>query len=70
AMEGFVNAKVLVEGLRRAGRNLSRESFIRGLESMQRVDLGGVLITYAGDDHSGSEYVELTLIGKDGRFVR
>ncbi|MBC7500150.1 MAG: ABC transporter substrate-binding protein, partial [Herminiimonas sp.] len=45
AMEGFVNAKVLVEGLRRAGRNLSRESFIRGLESMQRVDLGGVLIT-------------------------
>lgn len=70
AMEGFVNAKVLVEGLRRAGRSLTREGFIRGLESMQRVDLGGLLITYAADDHTGSEFVELTLIGKDGKFVR
>lgn len=70
AMEGFVNAKVLVEGLRRAGRNLTREGFIRALESMQHVDLGGLLITYGEDDHTGSEFVELTIIGKDGRFVR
>ena len=70
AMEGFVNAKVLVEGLRRAGRNLTREGFIRALESMQHIDLGGLLITYGEDDHTGSEFVELTIIGKDGRFVR
>jgi ABC-type branched-subunit amino acid transport system substrate-binding protein len=70
AMEGYVNAKVLVEGLRRAGRNLTREGFIRALESMQRVDLGGILITYGDNDHTGSEFVELTMIGKDGRFIR
>lgn len=70
AMEGFVNAKVLVEGLRRAGRNLTREGFIRALESMQRVDLGGILITYSDKDHTGSEFVELTMIGKNGRFIR
>jgi branched-chain amino acid transport system substrate-binding protein len=70
AMEGFVAAKVLVEGLRRAGRNLTREGFIRGLESMQRVDFGGFLITYGPDDHTGSEFVELTMIGRDGRFIR
>jgi ABC-type branched-subunit amino acid transport system substrate-binding protein len=70
AMEGFVNAKVMVEALRRAGRNLTREGFVRALESMQRVDLGGLMVTYGPDDHTGSEFVELTMIGKDGRFLR
>jgi hypothetical protein len=69
-MEGFVSAKVLVEGLRRAGRNPTRESFIRGLEAMQKVDLGGLMVTYGADDHTGSEFVELTMIGKDGQLVR
>jgi branched-chain amino acid transport system substrate-binding protein len=70
AMEGYVNAKVLVEGLRRAGRHLTREGFIQALESMQRSDLGGVMVTYGPADHTGSEFVELTMVGKDGRFLR
>lgn len=70
AMEGFVNAKVLVEALRRAGPKLTREGFVRALESMQRVDFGGLMVTYGPDDHTGSEFVELTMIGKDGKFVR
>lgn len=70
AMEGFVNAKVMVEGLRRAGPNLTREGFVRAMESMQRVDFGGLMVTYGPSDHSGSQFVELTMIGKDGRFVR
>lgn len=70
AMEGYVNAKVFVEGLRRAGPKLTREGFIRALESMQRVDFGGLMVTYGPDDHTGSEFVELTMIGRDGKFVR
>lgn len=70
AMEGFVNAKVLVEGLRRAGPNLTRDGFIRAMESMQRVDFGGLMVTYGPGDHTGSEFVELTMIGKNGRFIR
>lgn len=70
AMEGFMNAKVLVEGLRRAGPKLTRDGFVRAMESMQRVDFGGLMVTYGPDDHTGSEFVELTMIGKDGKFVR
>jgi branched-chain amino acid transport system substrate-binding protein len=69
-IEGFMNAKVLVEGLRRAGKNLTREGFIRAMESMERVDFGGLMVTYGPDDHTGSEFVELTMIGKNGRFIR
>lgn len=70
AMEGFVAAKVLVEGLRRAGSNLTREGFIQALESMRKLDLGGLMVDYGPDDRTGSGFVELTMIGRDGRFIR
>ncbi len=70
AMEGFVAAKLLVEGLRRSGRALTREGFIRALESIRKHDLGGLMVDYGPDDRTGSEFVELTMIGRDGRFVR
>jgi ABC-type branched-subunit amino acid transport system substrate-binding protein len=70
AMDGFVSAKVLVEGLRRAGPTLTRDSFIRGLESIRQVDLGGLMVSYSAQDHTGSEFVELTMIGRNGRLVR
>lgn len=70
AMEGYLSAKVMVEGLRRAGRNLTRDSFMRGLETMQRVDMGGLSLSYSEKNHTGSNFVELTLIGKDGRYIR
>lgn len=70
AMEGFVAAKVLVEGLRRTGRKLTREGFIKGLESIHDQDLGGLAVSYGPNDHTGSEFVELTIIGKDGKFRR
>ena len=55
-MEGYLSAKVLVEGLRRAGRNLTRESFMRGLEAMQRVDMGGLSVSYSDKDHTGGNF--------------
>lgn len=70
AMDGFVSAKVLVEGLRRAGPALTHDSFIRGLESIHQVDLGGLMVSYSAQDHTGSEFVELTMIGRNGRLVR
>ena len=70
AMEGYVNAKVLVEGLRRAGKDLTREKLVHALESIRKLDIGGILIDYGPQDHSGSAYIELTMIGKDGKFIR
>ncbi|HEY8605705.1 MAG TPA: ABC transporter substrate-binding protein [Noviherbaspirillum sp.] len=70
AMEGYVAAKVLVEGLRRAGRNLTREGYMQALESIRNHDFGGIAIGYGPTDHTGSEFVEATIIGKDGAFRR
>ena len=70
SLEGFIAAKVLVEGLRRAGRDLTREKLVTALETMNDYDVGGFSVTYTSADHGGSRYVELTAIGRDGVFVR
>jgi ABC-type branched-subunit amino acid transport system substrate-binding protein len=70
AMEGFLVAKVMVEGLRRTGKNLTREIFVDTMEKMQDVDIGGFFVTYSPKSHTGSKFVDLTIIGRDGKFLR
>jgi branched-chain amino acid transport system substrate-binding protein len=70
AMEGLVYAKVLVEGLRRAGKGPTRESFVQALEALRGHDLGGLTVTYGPRDHAGSSYIDITMIGRDRTFRR
>lgn len=70
AMEAYASAKVLVEGLRRAGPALTREGFVQALESMRRVDLGGMEVDYSPAKRSGSGYVELSILSEDGKYRR
>lgn len=70
AMEGFAAAKVLVEGLKRGGKKLTRESFIAGLNDLKGFDLGGLKLDYSPSDHTGTEFVELSMVGRRGDFVQ
>jgi ABC-type branched-subunit amino acid transport system substrate-binding protein len=70
SMEGFISAKVLVEGLKRAGPKPTREKLIAGLESMNRYDMGGVDVTYGPNNRTGTTFIDITIIGKNGKFVR
>jgi ABC-type branched-subunit amino acid transport system substrate-binding protein len=67
-IEGYISARVLVEGLKRAGRDLTRDKLIAALEAMHDYDLGGDLVNF-GPDHVGRRFVELTIVGRDGRFL-
>ena len=69
-LEGFIAAKVTVEGLKRAGRKLDRESFIKAMESLDPYDVGGFKVTYSPENHNGSKFVDLTIISRDEKFVR
>jgi hypothetical protein len=37
---------------------------------MQDVDLGGFYIGYSPKVHTGSKFVDLTIIGRNGHFLR
>ena len=68
SLEGFIAAKVLVEGLKRAGTDLTREKLIHALESMTAYDMGGYYVNYSPTNHNASKYVDVTIIGRDGQF--
>ena len=71
SMEGFLAAKVLTEGLRRAGgKNLSREGFITALQTLRDYNMGGFTVNYSDKSHEGSRYTDLTTIGRGGKFIR
>jgi ABC-type branched-subunit amino acid transport system substrate-binding protein len=69
AIEGFLVAKVFVEGLKRAGKDLTREKFIDAMEKIQDLDIGGFYLSYSPKNHAGSKFVDLTIIGRDGKFL-
>jgi ABC-type branched-subunit amino acid transport system substrate-binding protein len=70
SLEGYLTARILVEGLRRAGKNLSREALINGLESIRDFNLGGFTVNYSAKDHQASNFTDLTIIGRGGKFMR
>ena len=69
SLEGFLAAKVLTEGLKRAGKTLTREGLITALESMKDFNMGGFTINYSAKSHEGSNFSDLTIIGRGGKFI-
>ena len=69
SLEGFVDAMVLVEGLKRAGKDLTREKFIAGIESIHEMNAGlgpKLILSYSASDHKGFDNVYPTIV-KNGQ---
>lgn len=69
-LEGFAAAKVLVEGIRRAGAKPTREKLQAALEKLRKFDIGGLEVSFSPDDHTGLDFADLSIIGTDGKFKR
>src|SRR5258706_1804991 len=67
-LEGFISAKVLVEGLKRSGKAPTRAGFIKAMEGIRELDLGDYFVSYSPTNHNGSKYVDITVINKAGVF--
>jgi branched-chain amino acid transport system substrate-binding protein len=53
SLEGYLNALVFVEGLKRVGRELTRKAFIKAFDTMGSVDFGGLYVTFSEQNHEG-----------------
>jgi ABC-type branched-subunit amino acid transport system substrate-binding protein len=69
-LEGFAAAKVLVEGLRRAGPNPTPAKLRDALEGIRQFDLGGLTLSYSATSHTGLDFADLSIIDANGRFRR
>lgn len=68
-IQGWVSAKVMAEGIRLAGDNLTGEGVKKGLESIKNFDLGGAAapVTFSADSHRGTTKMKLYQV-KNGKF--
>ncbi len=70
ALEGYVNARVFAEVLRRAGANPTRAAFIDAAWGLSQFDLGGFGIGFTVPGSNASRFVELTMISQGGKFLK
>ena len=69
SLEGYIVARIFVEGLRRSGASPTRESIIDAIESLSRLDIGlGVPVSFSSTDHQASHAVWTTMY-REGRFL-
>ena len=70
SMESFIAAKILVEAIRRSGADPTRAKVISQLEKMSSYDVGGFKVSFSPTNRVGSKFVEVTVIGRDGKLLR
>lgn len=70
ALEGYINARTVTGALQRTGKNPTRAGFIDAIWRLKKWDLSSFETNATGAERSASRFVELTLIGHDGRLIR
>lgn len=69
SMDGYVAARLLVEGLKAAGPGVTRKSFIAALEGMQLKDLDGMSVSFARNSRSLVRLVDVSMISRDNKLL-
>lgn len=69
SFEGYLNGMVLLEGLRRAGRDLTRPKLHFAMQGL-KMRLAGMNIDFGGGALTGSRFIELVQVTQDGKFIR
>ena len=69
SLEGYIDAAILCEGIRRTGSNLTTEALVDALESMRDYDIGlGAPINYGKSDHQALNKVWATVLDEKGKY--
>lgn len=70
SLEGYLNARILADALKRAGAQPTPALLKQALETFASRDLGGIFVRYTPTEHTGLTFSELSLIRRDGGYTR
>jgi branched-chain amino acid transport system substrate-binding protein len=70
SLEGYISAQVVVEALKRSGRNPTPAKVSTALESIKQFNLGGFTVDFGPGQRSGSNFVELSVISANGKVLQ
>lgn len=68
-MEGYVNAKVLAEAMRRT-QSLSSAKLADGMRGIRAVDFGGYAVNFMPGSQTGARFVDLSIVNAEGRVTQ
>lgn len=68
SLEGYIAGRLAIEGLRKAGTDITRDAYLDALGDLGTVQMGGITLSFGPGDNQGSDDVFLTRIGADGQF--
>jgi branched-chain amino acid transport system substrate-binding protein len=67
-LEGYMSGRLIVEAIKRS-KDPSAQGVIRGLESMKEFNLGGYTVDWSPTKHTGSSWVDLSIISARGKLL-
>jgi ABC-type branched-subunit amino acid transport system substrate-binding protein len=70
SLEGYLIGRLVVEALRRAGPDITREKLLTTIYEVGEFDLDGLTLVYGAADNQGLDRVFLTVIGANSQFYR
>src|SRR5258706_1042560 len=68
ALEACVAAKILVDGMKRAGKDITRDNLQKELASLGKVDVGGLEVAFKPGFHHGGKFVDIAVIRSNGEL--
>ena len=68
SFEGYLAARMFADGLDRAGKRVSRDGLVTGLEAIGRADYGGFQISLSSQNHVASRFVEKSMLVGNGKI--
>ncbi len=70
SFEGYLVARVIVEALKNSGENPTRAQVLRSLGTLGSKDFGGFRVDFGPNMRAGSNYVDISFIGRNGNLLR
>lgn len=70
SLEGYIAARVMCEALQKTGeKKITRNGLIETIAHLGKINVGGFELNFTPENHNGSEFVDLTMIGRDGKIM-
>lgn len=68
SLEGYLVGRLAIAALDKAGKDVTRDAFLKAVKGTGKFDFGGLTMTFGPDDNNGLDQVFMTMIGADGKF--
>ena len=69
SLQGYIQALIVIEALKRAGPDLDTEKAVNALDNMHDYDIGlGVLVNFSRSDHQAIHKIWATQLTEDGKY--